>query len=196
MPKDAGQDARESAKARCNALVRAHGEKAKALVRRLLGKELRQRVDSDDVLQESLLEASKLFLEGRGAEGSEGGDFLRWLRQIIENKVRNLRRIHVEAARRSVRREEALDRAPGAEGLRARQETPSAEVARLEASARVRRAVEKLSPREREVVTLVHFDKLRLAEAARRLGKTPGSTSVLLHGALQKLKAILKRREV
>ena len=44
-------------------------------------------------------------------------------------------------------------------------------------------------------MTLVHLKKLRVAEAAEKMGKTAKATSVLLHEAISKLREILKRKE-
>jgi len=181
-------------KHRFEALVRAHSVHARGVVRGLLGKTLRRRVDSDDVLQESLLEASKLFLASREAAAMGDAEFIPWLRQIIENKIHNLSRTHVKGKLRSVRKEERLESNHETNRLPAPQKSPSAEAAVAEEAARLRDAIARLSPQEKNVVTLVHLERLRLAEAAERLGKTAGATSVLLHQALQKLKTLLRQR--
>ena len=73
-------------------------------------------------------------------------------------------------------------------------ETPSGVLLAAERRLEVRRALKKLTPRERQVVTMIHLKGLKVAKVAERLGKTPGATSVLLHHALVKLERILERR--
>jgi len=98
----------------------------------------------------------------------------------------------IASRRRSVRREQRLTssahgrlRAPGSP-------TPSEILSRREQGDRIRRALLRLSPTEREVVELVHLKRWRVSEAAARLGKTTNSTSVLLSRALKKLRSILE----
>jgi RNA polymerase sigma factor (sigma-70 family) len=146
------------------------------------------------VLQEVLLEASQVFLEGRAGDSWDDESFFAWLSKIIENKIKNLARFHVSAQRRSVKREVPLEH-DGTDQPRTAGKSPSAELVEREGSDDLRRAMDQLSPKEREVIQLVHFQKLRVMEAAERLGKTPNSTSVLLHHALKRLGEILKRRE-
>jgi RNA polymerase sigma factor (sigma-70 family) len=163
-------------------------------VRVRLGAALRRRVESEDVLQEVLLEAAQLFLEKNLAASLKDQEFFPWLSKIIEHKIKNLARFHVAAKKRAVDREVPLQGAgPLAQPSEAK--SPSAEILEEERAHRLRKAIASLPGREREVVTLVHLEKLRVSEAARRMGKTANATSVLLHQALERLEAILKRKE-
>ncbi|HIE26552.1 TPA: sigma-70 family RNA polymerase sigma factor [Candidatus Poribacteria bacterium] len=53
-------------------------------------------------------------------------------------------------------------------------------------------AIEQLSPKQREVFTLYHYQGLRMREIAEKLGMTEGSVKVHHHRAMQKLRSILK----
>jgi len=109
-------------------------------------------------------------------------------------KIHDLARFHIAAKRRSVRREERLGSNDRVLHVPAAGETPSGVFLAAERRLELRRALKKLTPREREVVTLIHLKGFKVARAAERLGKTPGATSVFLHHALVKLERILERR--
>jgi len=56
----------------------------------------------------------------------------------------------------------------------------------------VRRGIERLAEREREIIRLVYFDELDGAQLAATLGCTTNNAYVRLHRALKKLKIILE----
>ena len=173
-------------------LCAKHGEDARRFARLKLGAALRRRVDSEDVRQEVLLEAWRLFQARPGMRGLAGDGFVRWMGEILRRKVLSLARHHVGAEQRSVHKEE---RQSGSED-RAGGPSPSEIAMNEEALSKLDQAISSLSPREQEVVRLVHIDGRRLADAARQMGKTPGATSVLLCQALEKLetKMVLSKR--
>ena len=166
---------------------------ALARVRKLLGDGLRRRVESADILQDVLLIASRKFVAEKKGVGMTPGDFLRWINRISENAVRGLARYHVAARRRSVRREQRLTSSAHGRLRAPKTPTPSEILSKQEQGDRIRRALLRLSPTEREVVELVHLKRWRVSEAAARLGKTANSTSVLLSQALKKLRTILEK---
>jgi len=182
-------DAARAARERFEALCRKYGERARRFARLKLGAALRRRIDSDDLLQEALLDASRLFASQEEVRSLDGEAFVRWLAEVIHRKALNLARHHVAAERRSVRRERPLDAAREAGGGR----TASEIAMSAEDLQELDRALARLTPREREVVVLVHLEGHRVATAAERMGKTANATSVLLHEALSKLGTILKR---
>lgn len=55
--------------------------------------------------------------------------------------------------------------------------------------AALRDALDRLDPLDRELVRLVHWDGFTLAEAARLLGKRPGTVRSRYHRARQRLRA-------
>ncbi|WP_196778649.1 RNA polymerase sigma factor [Cognatilysobacter tabacisoli] len=72
---------------------------------------------------------------------------------------------------------------------------PDEATARQDASREVRDAVERLSPKQREAVRMVHLSGLSLAEAASRSRQSVGSLKVACHRALKSLKQVLGDRE-
>ncbi len=184
-------DREEAARREFDALCREHARAIERLVRLKLGSTLRRRVDSQDVVQEVLLDTSKLYVEGRVGPFGGGAEFLRWLAAAIDRKVRKLARFHA-AARRNLLRELPLE--PGAAVAQGSQggRTASSILMQEERREEVLAALEKLSPRQRQVIELVHFRDLKLHDAAAALGKTPNATSVLLYEALRRLARTLE----
>jgi RNA polymerase sigma factor (sigma-70 family) len=188
--KSPSDDAIRASRERFEALCRNYGERARRFARLKIGAALRRRIDSEDLLQDAYLDASRLFAEREELRSLDGEPFIRWLAEIIHRKALNLARHHVAAQRRSVHREQPLDAAREPAGGR----TASDVAMGAEDIEELEKALSKLSPREREVVVLVHLEGLRVSEAAARMGKTANAASVLLHEALSKLEKILGRR--
>ncbi len=88
-----------------NQLCNVYGERVRRIVRLRMGKELRSRLDSMDLVQDALVNA----LQGlRDFTYKNEGDFLRWLSRIAQNAFRdNLDKLH--AAKRDIRKEVRLD---------------------------------------------------------------------------------------
>jgi RNA polymerase sigma factor (sigma-70 family) len=62
-----------------------------------------------------------------------------------------------------------------------------------ERRARLRQALERLEPEDRELLELVYGLELDARETGRRLGATPGAVRVRKHRAIQRLAALLGR---
>ncbi len=187
---------RDSAAKRFDELSRFHMDRARAYVRRRLGRLLRKRLSSDDVLQEAFLEAAEAFERRKVPPGADGDGFFPWLKKVIENRIRKLARFHVKAERRTLTREVPLQAEEAPDHAAAAGATPSGLLMALERADLVEKALSCLSPKQRELIRLVYFDRLSLGEAAERLGKTPGSTAVLHCRALRRLGRGLREEEI
>jgi len=155
------------------------------LARRRLGPRLRQKEDADDLAQTTFREATRDFqqYEYRGE-----GSFLRWLLQILQNKIRD-KAEYYSATKRDVGRERA-----GEEG-RSRDDThhfdpPSPDLtvtqtlARAEEFRILRDALETLSPDHRKAIALVFFQGLSLREAGEQMeGRSEDAVRMLLRRA-------------
>jgi RNA polymerase sigma-70 factor (ECF subfamily) len=122
--------------------------------------------------------------------------FYTWLRQIAWDRLIDARRSHL-AGRRSVRREEpgglpGESAAELADRLLAVSDGPSAGLRREERRRLVRRALDRLPERDREVLVLRYLEELSAAEAAAVLGASEGAVRVRVLRALQRLRDILK----
>jgi RNA polymerase sigma-70 factor, ECF subfamily len=145
-----------------------------------LGEGLRARVAASDLVQETFLEAGAVFERFNGDSEEE---LLRWLTRILENKLGNAVKRHLESAKRAVCREVRLSVADDGQTWEGFMEdagpSPSDVLAAKEEEARIRAAVLQLPDDYRRVIDLrVHqalsYDDVgremsRTAEAARKL---------------------------
>jgi len=162
-------------------ILRVAGGGVRALVGRRLRAKFVLHVEIDDAYQETLTRA----LGALGTFQWRGEDsFLRWLGGIADNVI-------AEEARRFARhREVALDVDP--KGIDV---SPSRAVGRDDRFARLREAVERLSPDHREVVLLTRIEGLKFAEVAERMGRSPDAVKQLFYRALRELRAELPDTE-
>lgn len=175
-----------------DALSSQYGPHLLSQTRKRLGRKLRQRIESGDLLQEALLDAGRLFECLENWSSMDGPQFVRWMTTIIEFRVKRLARFHLKAKRRGVGRESLGPPSENLVSLPGNQKTPSCIVMDAERDRKIEQALQGLSPRERRVIELVHFEGLKPGEAAIRMGKTAQSTSVLLCSARQKLRDALE----
>ncbi|MGH9362367.1 MAG: sigma-70 family RNA polymerase sigma factor [Thermoanaerobaculia bacterium] len=159
-----------------------------------LGAKLGERLEVDDLVQETLLQVYRSIAQYRGRSWDS---FRRWLRVIATHVVQSQAR-RQRARKADFRREVSLAQVicrPRGEPvelgacLEASEERPSKELRRAERLDRLKKALNSLNPVQREVVTLVRLRGLPVKEVARKLGRTPNATSVLLLRALLRLKA-------
>src|SRR5262245_39861848 len=153
----------------------------RAKARARLPASLRGKVGPSDVVQDAWLAA---FLSLCDFEDRGDGSFAAWLKRILERKVLDEVRRHVESDKRDENRKVRL--ATEAERLAAAtgQRTPSAEVLDAEESARVRAVVASLPADYATVMQLVHQEGLTLADAAARMGRSPDAARKLYRRAL------------
>ncbi|WP_218933504.1 sigma-70 family RNA polymerase sigma factor [Rubripirellula lacrimiformis] len=136
---------------------------------RLYGRMLR-RVDASDVVQELFLDADQRLPELQQSELPLDG----WLRILLKQKLVDLQRRHIHAAKRSVRRERPMD-CPGSngehpkDGLAADVSSPSMHLQRIESRDQVQRVLANMAEVDREVLVLRHFQNLSNAEVAAAL---------------------------
>jgi len=171
-------------------LCRVYGPRVRWIVRLRMGKELRSKLDSMDLVQDTLIYALKDL--GDFAYKNEG-DFLRWLSGIAENRMRdNLDKLH--AGRRDIRKERPLGIPSSTTGGGSVQTpglavntTPSAILARSEEIERLERAIDELKPEHREVIVLTRIEELSYQEVSSRLGRSPEAVRKLLCRAMSAL---------
>lgn len=156
-------------------------------VRLRLGKALREREESLDLLQETYLAAHRTFdrFEDRGDDA-----FVRWLCQIAENCIRARADYHGAAKRRPPAELEhassVLDRVEkGTLG-------PVTRAERTERRQQLVLAMEELPREEREAMLLRHFEGRDLETIAERLGTSATSARRILGRATVRLGALLQ----
>jgi RNA polymerase sigma-70 factor (ECF subfamily) len=152
---------------------------------------LRPRIDADDVVQETQLEAFRRL-----------GEFLQqkpmpfhvWLRKKAYERLTDLRRRHLGAARRSVHREVAMpDRSSRllAQRLVASGSTPSQQLAQRELTRQVQQALARMSEADRDILFMRNYEGLSYAEAASILDLDPAAARKRHGRALLRLHQLL-----
>ncbi len=173
-----------------------HRRRLGRMIRVRLDRRLRRRVDVEDVVQEVYVDATRRL-----------GEYLRerkipffiWLRLLGMQKLAELHRRHVGAQGRDVRREQHATGSPQvpadshfiAERICATLTSPSAAAMREEILERLLLALEEMSPADREVLVLRHFEQLDSAEVACELGIMASAASKRYIRALKRMRAIL-----
>jgi len=175
-------------------LVR-HGERLRRMIAARMDPRLAARLDPSDILQDALAEALRRlpdYLERQACA------FYPWLRQIAWERLVQLHRYHLGAARRTVKREARPDMqlsgastALLAERLPASGTSPSARLVREELHDRLRAAIDRLSPDDREIVFLRHLEELSHKEIADVLSITPGAARTRYCRAVEQLHGLL-----
>jgi RNA polymerase sigma-70 factor (ECF subfamily) len=156
-----------------------------------LDRRIHRRVDPSDVVQEAQMEAARRlngYLEGPPMP------FRLWLRQIAQDRLLNLRRRHVETARRAVGREQPLPERSShmlAEQLLASGSTPSRQLSRRELTRRLQRALVQLAEGDREILLLRNFEGLSNQEVGHLLGIDPAAASQRHGRAMLRLHKVL-----
>ena len=171
-------------------LCRIYGERVRRVIRLRMGNELRSRLESMDMVQDVLMCA---FRDLEEFTYTSEGDFMRWLGQIAENRIRdNLDKLHAD--KRDIRKEIPLqdgsmtsndDRARVFEP--ARNTTPSVILSKKEELDKLEKAIDKLKPEYREVIIWAKIDGLSYKEIDNRLGKSADAAGHLLLRAMVSL---------
>jgi RNA polymerase sigma-70 factor, ECF subfamily len=161
-------------------LVRRHQARVFAVAYRLTG----NRDDALDVAQEALLKAYRKI-----ESWAPTGGFQSWLMRLTSNQaIDHLRR-------RKRRQHQSLDDGSLAAGRLMATDKVGMDVARQaqaqEIEARVQAALHVLSPSQRTVFVLRHYEGMALADIAPVLGCTVGSVKVHLFRAVKKMQAEL-----
>ncbi len=141
-----------------------------AIAQQQLDPELRAKVATSDVVQQTVMEALAHF--GR-FEGQTPQQWAAWLCRILANNVADARRHWRDCQKRQLNREVSLAEAPLAalaEVLASEVDSPSAEAIANEEETTLRRALAALSGADRQLVVLRSFERLPFEEIGRRMG--------------------------
>jgi RNA polymerase sigma-70 factor (ECF subfamily) len=150
-------------------LMAAHRSRLRQIVAVRLDGRMASRIDASDVVQESLMEATRRLRE---YIDKPEVPFFVWLRQLAWQRLAQLYRFHFKAQRRSVEREverislsdESVTRF--ADRLAASGMAPSRRMRRKETQDQLRAALARLAPADQEVLVLRHFEQLSTKEIA------------------------------
>ena len=182
--------AKEGDESALNQLCTVYGPRVLWLIRLRMGRALRSKLESIDVVQDVLVHALRDL--DKFTYRSEG-DFVRWLSRIAENRLRdNIDKLHAE--KRDIRKEVRLDmqRPTGEDSFDAGMEpiattTPSVILSRKEEFDRLSRAIDRLKQEYREVIVLTKIEGLSYREIGDRLGKNADAVRMLACRAMAAL---------
>jgi RNA polymerase sigma-70 factor (ECF subfamily) len=170
-------------------LARRYEGAVRRAISRELGPSLRRLADTDDLLQSTLLAAFE-GLSGFTYRGERA--LLAWLKSIASQRIRLSARLH-HRQKRDLDRDVPLDAVgePVAD-----QTSPGDRAARNELTDWIRREMEHLPPKEREVVDLHTFRGMSFQEVARAMG-LPGKRSAhhIFHRALDRMAGTIESGE-
>lgn len=169
------------------------------LARRRLGHKLKTKEEADDLAQTTFREAARDFKQYR-YRGQ--GSLLRWLQQILKNKIRDKAEYYAAGKRDMSRERPVEDPRPDAEGEGPRYDAPdegdlsvTRQVQREEEFQILREALEDLSPDHRRAITLVFFQGMTLREAGQLMGgRSEDAVRMLLRRAESRLREITRVR--
>jgi RNA polymerase sigma-70 factor, ECF subfamily len=166
------------------------------MVQLRLDRRLQGRIDPDDVLQDSFVDASRRLPQYAAEDRPMP---LLWLRFLTLQRLVALHRIHLGVKSRDVGREVSLycgplpsaDSRSLAAQLLGRLTTPSRAAIRAEVQIKMQEALNAMDPVDREIIALRHFEELNNNETAEVLGLHKATASKRYVRALRRLKEIL-----
>src|SRR5271166_3731982 len=177
-------------------LLAGHRDRFRQMIAARMDRRLVARVDPSDVVQDVLATATRNlsdYLRDRPMP------FYPWLRKLAWERLIELQRTHLVARKRSVAREDfGIPELPDesaavlAERLLSQDASPSDLLIREEMRQRVRQALERLKPQDREVLVLRYLEQLSPAEVAAVLGIKEGAVKTRQTRALVRLGELLQ----
>lgn len=177
-------------------LLARHHERLRRMVAMRLDARLRGRIDAEDVIQETCLEATERLPEYLAQPKMP---FFLWLRFLAGQRLLLLHRHHLGVQGRDAQREVALQRSrPDASSISVahslieHRTSPTQAAAREELRARVEEALSGMELIDREVLVLRQFEQLSNEEVALELGIDTSAASKRFLRALRRLRTALQ----
>ena len=172
------------------------GRLARMVALRLDGR-LQGRVDVSDVLQEAFLDLAAKLPDFEAK--SERLDFFLWMRLVTSERLLQVHRRHLGAAKRDAAQEIPLcgRPTPAAQSitisrkLASEMTSPTQGAQRAELQAKLQEVLNAMQPIDREILVLRHFEELSNDEAARVLGLKKAAASNRYVRALARLREVL-----
>ncbi|NOG55691.1 MAG: sigma-70 family RNA polymerase sigma factor [Planctomycetes bacterium] len=186
--------ARMGDEAAMSELLALHTDRLLSSVRSELGQRLRQRLESQDVMQQVYLDALRRieYFEDRGRDS-----FFRWLRQIALNRIRDTDRREFKTQKRAGEVRGADLASPDAsmvdlfDAIGASISSPSLAANFDERVRLLHDALMHLTDDQCEVIQMRYMNQLSVAETASRMGRTEKAVRSLSVRALIRLRELL-----
>lgn len=151
------------------------------------------RIDPSDVIQEAFAEAAQRYAEYCSERRLP--PYI-WMHLLTLQRLQIIERRHLQAQKRSVSREAELPQlevssATLAELLVDSNTTPGHSAIKHELIEKVRAALESMSPQDREILVLRHFEQLNHKESAQAIGIEPAAARQRYRRALERLSEVV-----
>jgi len=153
---------------------------------------LQHKLDTSDLVQETLLRAHQKFAQ---FEGSTPEELAGWLRKILANIIAD-RQKHFARGRRAASRERSLEAVLAESsrrlaGLASGDPTPSALSSFNERALRLAEAIDTLPEDQQRAIVLHYWQEQTIPQIAQVMGRSPASVGGLVHRGLSKLRTAL-----
>lgn len=173
-------------------LLQSYRDQLTRIVAFRMDPRLRSRVDADDVIQESFIEATQRFDD---YVADQKMPFILWLRFITVQKLMQLHRRHLGVQARDAGRVISIFSKPQPQATSAmlaahllgKHTSPSVAAMRAEQTLRVERALNSMSDTDREILALRRFERLKNEEVAELLNLSKTAASNRYVRALERL---------
>ncbi len=176
-------------------LVGHYTARLRWLIQMRLPAAIQARTSADDVLQEAMLVVHQRI---GGLEIEAEAAFWTWLCRVVEQRIVDVRRTHMKAAARDVRRE----RKPGAASPQASivrldqllpdtATSPSGRLKSVEQRQTLAAVLAQLPESYREVIMLRILEGLSVNETAEMMQRSPGAVSVVLSKAVKRMGEVI-----
>jgi len=157
---------------------------------------LARRVDASDIVQDVLIEANQRLTEYLK---NPAMPFHLWLRHLAQDRIIDTHRRHREAQRRSIDREQAIQRPAWSDQSSVQlvaqlvdgEHTPASAAIHQELQRRLTDALAQLDEDDREIILMRHHEQLSNQDVAAGLGLTEAAASMRYLRAVRKLRAVL-----
>ena len=176
-------------------LLERFRERLRTMVMLRMDQRLSSRIDPSDVVQDALAAAAEQLPEYLSQRPLP---FYPWLRRLAWERLIWLHRRHVEAGKRSVKREVSWELALSDQSavqlfnqLAVWSENPEARMQRQEETDRVRAMFDRLTTEQREVLQLRYLEQLTTKETAAVLGISEATVKMRQLRAIQGLQTML-----
>jgi RNA polymerase sigma-70 factor (ECF subfamily) len=156
------------------------GPRLLSFIRLKMGRSLRARLESRDILQATFL---KSFEHLDDFDGSNGRSLLGWMMRIAEHEIHDRADFHTRH-QRDARREDDMGDHPD---IVARTRSALSRLILGEQAERVEHALASLTEPHRQVILLRSFEELSFPEIAGRLGKSEDASRMLFARAMTAL---------
>lgn len=169
-----------------DAVYQRVGPRLLAFIRMKMGRSLRSRLESRDILQATLLRSLERLED---FEGSDARSLLGWMMRIAEREVLDRADFHGRQQRDANREDDVADHAD----LQARTRSALSRLIIDERAERLDAALATLTDAHRQVIVLRTFEELSFAEIGEVLGRSEDASRMLFARAMTALTLALSK---